>query len=258
MNYKLIYENLVKRGQLRTSIEGYKERHHIIPRCMGGSDDASNLVDLTPEEHFVAHQLLVKIYPNDLRLVRACDVMSKDTKINKYWRKNKMYGWLRRRLYVPKIKIICKHCQQSFEALKCSNRVFCSQNCKSESQQSKVTLCCKQCQKYFDVLKSKSKKRQYCSPECSALSQQKYKIKKCEYCNIVMIDNPYIIKRKKFCSKECANNSRKGKPRTPTRFALVISKPCIQCNNLIHGKPGVLKQRVYCSIKCRSLAQKRS
>jgi hypothetical protein len=258
MNYKLIYENLVERGQLRTSIVGYKERHHIIPRCMGGSDDASNLVELTPEEHFVAHQLLVKIYPNNLRLVRACDVMSKDTKVNKYWRKNKMYGWLRRRLHVPKIKIICKHCQHSFEALKCSKRIFCSQNCKSLSQQNKVTLCCKQCQKYFAVIESKSKKRQYCSPECSATSQQIHKIKKCEYCNSTIINAPYIIKKRKFCSKECTNSSRKGKSCKPTRFALVISKPCAQCNGLIYGKPGVLKQRIYCSIKCRSLSQKRS
>jgi len=29
---------------------------------MGGSDDKSNLVDLTPEEHFLAHQLLLKIH----------------------------------------------------------------------------------------------------------------------------------------------------------------------------------------------------
>ena len=27
---------------------------------MGGTDDEENLVELTPEEHYVAHQLLVK------------------------------------------------------------------------------------------------------------------------------------------------------------------------------------------------------
>lgn len=35
-----------------------KHKHHIIPRHMGGSDDPSNLIELTPEEHAEAHRLL--------------------------------------------------------------------------------------------------------------------------------------------------------------------------------------------------------
>ncbi|XAO17074.1 homing endonuclease [Escherichia phage FL23] len=60
MNYEKIYNSLIDRARNR-ALTGYKERHHIIPKCLGGSNDASNLVDLTPEEHYVAHQLLVKI-----------------------------------------------------------------------------------------------------------------------------------------------------------------------------------------------------
>lgn len=36
----------------------YKHKHHIIPRHMGGSDDPSNIVELTIEEHAEAHRLL--------------------------------------------------------------------------------------------------------------------------------------------------------------------------------------------------------
>ena len=36
----------------------YKHKHHIIPRHMGGSDDPSNLVELTVEEHAEAHRKL--------------------------------------------------------------------------------------------------------------------------------------------------------------------------------------------------------
>jgi len=36
----------------------YKHKHHIIPRHMGGSDDPSNLVELTIEEHAEAHRKL--------------------------------------------------------------------------------------------------------------------------------------------------------------------------------------------------------
>lgn len=62
MNYEQIYKQLIDRAQTRV-LTGYKERHHIIPRCVGGSDDASNLVDLTAREHFIAHKLLCEIYP---------------------------------------------------------------------------------------------------------------------------------------------------------------------------------------------------
>jgi len=43
---------------------GY-EIHHIIPKCKarGGKDIDDNVVTLTYREHFVAHQLLVDIYP---------------------------------------------------------------------------------------------------------------------------------------------------------------------------------------------------
>ena len=39
---------------------GYTEKHHIIPKSMGGTDDKDNLISLTAREHFIAHLLLVK------------------------------------------------------------------------------------------------------------------------------------------------------------------------------------------------------
>jgi hypothetical protein len=39
-----------------------KHKHHIIPRHMGGSDDPSNLVELTIEEHAEAHRMLYEQY----------------------------------------------------------------------------------------------------------------------------------------------------------------------------------------------------
>lgn len=91
MNYKQIYNNLIDKARNRL-LEGYTETHHIVPRCMGGSDDKDNLVDLTPEEHYVAHQLLVKMYPKNKALVNAAAMMIPNRPTNK------MYGWLRRRL----------------------------------------------------------------------------------------------------------------------------------------------------------------
>jgi len=36
--------------------------HHIIPKHMGGTDDISNLISLTREEHALAHKLLYEKY----------------------------------------------------------------------------------------------------------------------------------------------------------------------------------------------------
>lgn len=44
---------------------GYSEKHHIIPKCLGGSNDISNIVSLTAREHFICHLLLVKITTGD-------------------------------------------------------------------------------------------------------------------------------------------------------------------------------------------------
>lgn len=96
MNYQKHYDALINRAKNRL-LEDYCETHHIIPRCMGGTDDPTNLVDLTAEEHYVAHQLLIKIYPNNSKLVFAATamVMSSDTTI----RNNKLYGWIKRKNY---------------------------------------------------------------------------------------------------------------------------------------------------------------
>ena len=90
MNYRRIYDTLIAKGKAR-ELEGYSELHHIVPRCMGGSEDIENLVRLTPEEHYVAHQLLVKIYPDNKKILRAA-IMMRPRRPN-----NKLYGWLRRK-----------------------------------------------------------------------------------------------------------------------------------------------------------------
>ena len=63
MNYKKIYQQLIDRALSRT-LTGYKERHHIVPKCIGGDNSISNLVYLTAREHFIAHKLLCKIHPS--------------------------------------------------------------------------------------------------------------------------------------------------------------------------------------------------
>lgn len=64
MDYTKLYELLIETRRSKGIPEGYKEVHHIVPRSFGGSDDPTNLVAFTAREHFVAHRLLAKMYPN--------------------------------------------------------------------------------------------------------------------------------------------------------------------------------------------------
>lgn len=95
MNYIKHYNVLVERAKTKSSTSEYRERHHVVPRCLGGSDDADNIVSLTPEEHYVAHQLLVKMYPDHKGLVWAALQMTGQP--NGKRSNNKLYGWLRRK-----------------------------------------------------------------------------------------------------------------------------------------------------------------
>ena len=67
MNYNKIYNNIINNAKNRNNNinNQYFEIHHIIPKCIGGTDDNKNLVKLTLREHFICHELLVKIYPNN-------------------------------------------------------------------------------------------------------------------------------------------------------------------------------------------------
>lgn len=95
MDYTKHYEALIERARNRI-LEGYSENHHIIPRCLGGTDDKDNLVRLTPEEHYVAHQLLVKMHPHEKGLIWAAHRMTSHSNTGERSR-NKLYGWLKKR-----------------------------------------------------------------------------------------------------------------------------------------------------------------
>lgn len=96
MNYQNIYDSLIKRAKTR-SLVGYSETHHIIPKCLGGKDNKENLVELTPEEHYLAHQLLVKIHPKNYKLAFAANAMCINNDRSGRFN-NKLFGWLRRKL----------------------------------------------------------------------------------------------------------------------------------------------------------------
>lgn len=70
MNYQKIYNQIIERAKTR-KLECYKEKHHIIPRCIGGGNEKSNIVELTAREHFLCHWLLYEINPHNNKLAFA-------------------------------------------------------------------------------------------------------------------------------------------------------------------------------------------
>lgn len=60
--YTSIYFSLIETRKSRDLMnDEYYEKHHIIPKTLGGSDIDSNLVFLTYREHVIAHYLLTKM-----------------------------------------------------------------------------------------------------------------------------------------------------------------------------------------------------
>jgi hypothetical protein len=82
MDYKKIYDQLIvsRKSLVRHKNDGiYYERHHIIPKSMGGLNKKENLVLLTAKEHYIAHYLLYMVYKNTIHNKQMT---------NAFWRMN--------------------------------------------------------------------------------------------------------------------------------------------------------------------------
>lgn len=72
MNYMEFIDNILStRGNRGIADNEYYETHHIVPKCMGGTDDLSNKVRLYAKEHYEAHRLLALENPNNEKLMYA-------------------------------------------------------------------------------------------------------------------------------------------------------------------------------------------
>lgn len=63
MDHCRAYDQIIALAKARAAPDGYTERHHVVPKSMGGTNAKANIVRLTGREHFVAHRLLAKIHP---------------------------------------------------------------------------------------------------------------------------------------------------------------------------------------------------
>lgn len=61
----------------------YYEKHHILPKCLGGTNDKENLVLLTAREHYICHKLLTYIYKGNRKIANAFCRMTWDKNGNR-------------------------------------------------------------------------------------------------------------------------------------------------------------------------------
>lgn len=103
--YTITYYNIVVKAQGRL-LEGYSETHHIIPRCMGGTDEPANLVKLTSREHYICHALLVRMVEsrNHLyKMMSAFNMMHMDAYGNRYT--SRLYEYNKHKYYKLKSEV---------------------------------------------------------------------------------------------------------------------------------------------------------
>jgi hypothetical protein len=164
MTYTKIYKRIVDRAKER-ELDVYTEMHHVIPRCMGGTEDPDNIVKLTPEEHYICHLLLAKEHPDHEGLALAAIMMGKK-------RNNKAYGWLKRNLSEskkkPKAEYTCKHCGKVNYTTPChANKQFCNRACRTAYlTDDLIDKVCECCGKDYKVKVFWQEKSRYCSRPC--------------------------------------------------------------------------------------------
>jgi len=170
MNHQKHYDLLIQK-RLANPATGYTERHHILPRALGGSDDPSNLVVLTGREHWVAHLLLHKIHRKP-QTAHACHMMAMrcEERDIPHVRNSRMY---------ESIRIECaKHVSKRMKKV---------QNGKGNSQYGTMWICS------IDLQKNKKIKKDDLVPEGWIFGRDVWKLKKPKNYNRKKLNNKLII-----------------------------------------------------------------
>ena len=97
MDYSKVYCDLIESARNRVLAQR-TERHHVIPKSLGGTETSDNIVELTVREHFIAHCLLFKMGLENQIFSVECFLI--DNINPKHWRykKIKPKRWIRQQV----------------------------------------------------------------------------------------------------------------------------------------------------------------
>lgn len=95
------YSRLYKKLVSLPDYDGYVEKHHILPKSLGGTDDNENLVSLSSRKHFLCHYLLTKftIGKSFHYMSRALSMMAAGHNGNRYFN-SRLYERTRKHMSV--------------------------------------------------------------------------------------------------------------------------------------------------------------
>lgn len=85
--YKKIYFSIIENSKNRLEEPETVEKHHVIPKCFGGTNDIDNIVSLTPREHYICHVLLTKFTDGDYKR-KMCYALSSFNRNNQHQKRN--------------------------------------------------------------------------------------------------------------------------------------------------------------------------
>jgi len=97
--YSSIYYKIVNNARERIlDSSSYTEKHHIIPKSLGGTNSKDNIVVLTAKEHFICHRLLTKMVEGEAKrkMVYAAYMMLRGK--NRYVPCGRVYQFLKEQL----------------------------------------------------------------------------------------------------------------------------------------------------------------
>lgn len=256
------YNKIIERSQNRVVNNSLYEKHHVIPKCVGGKDIPSNIALLTPEEHYVCHQLLIKIYPGNRKLIFAANMMCVKNGAQK--RNNKLYGWIRRKLF-KRVYLKCNHCKKEFNVTNSKHKrektKFCSMKCYKASVHMLTkyrTSNCVICENAFTIPVSfdKIKLRLCCSKVCGIKLKQKnaWVDITCEMCGKIKNKKKSRIEKnkKQFCDKYCYKLYKKN--------TCYTTYTCIHCNKekTVYKNDRKTSKFLFCSSNCHLKYRKKN
>ena len=109
MNYKKIYYKIIQ-NRLLNPVDGYYEKHHIIPKSLGGSNNKENIVKLSAREHFICHYLLIKMYSKNsnewYKMIKAFMLMKACSLNQKRYCNSRLYEY--QRIHFSKVQSNCQ------------------------------------------------------------------------------------------------------------------------------------------------------
>lgn len=106
LDYHHIYREFIANRKAKLKPEGYTERHHILPRSLGGRDVSANLIDLTARDHYFAHCCLAKMHGG--KMWSALFAVANMAKSDQAWR----YFCRRRMVEAARVKAAKRRSEQ--------------------------------------------------------------------------------------------------------------------------------------------------